>query len=71
MILYTPLAPEDVFGWGWGGPPGDDRLELEDVAGRPCLVRTGADGRRRLERLLSTDPRDFLDPRFAPGRLVP
>lgn len=69
MILYTPLAPEDIFGWGASAQA--DRVDLEDVEGRPCLVRTSADGRRYLERLLSTDPRDYLNPRFAPGRLVP
>ncbi len=67
MVLYTPLALEQVLGPSHAEP---SDATLMRVAGRVCVVRVGADGRRRLDRLLSTDPRDFLDPRWAPGQLV-
>ncbi len=62
-MLYTtvpwwvifPAEPENA-----SGPV------LLTVEGRRCLVHRGADGRPRIERLLSTDPMDFLDERFFP-----
>lgn len=67
MVLYTPLALEQVL----AAPRTDEApATLMQVDARTCLVRVGPDGIRRLERLLSTDPRDFLDPRWQPGQLV-
>jgi hypothetical protein len=63
-MLYTPLAVEDIF--RDGDPP--DRFDWQTVGGRLCLVRIGADGRRRLERLVSTDPQDYLDAAWQPGQ---
>lgn len=40
-------------------------MELIDYCGRQICARSG-----RVERLFSTDPADYLDPRFAPGALV-
>jgi len=40
------------------------------VAGVPVLVTPAGGGWARIERLLSTDPDHFLDPRFQPGALV-
>ena len=62
-MLYTTVPWWVIF-------PNDRDNESErmlmTVDGRPCLVRRGADGRPRIERLLSTDPMDFLDARFFP-----
>ncbi len=67
LVLYTPLALEQVL----ASPLTDEgAATLMRVDERTCLVRVGPDGRRRVERLLSTDPRDFLDPRWQPGQLV-
>jgi hypothetical protein len=38
--------------------------------GRTVLVAVEADGRAHVRQLLSTDPRDFLDPAWAPGAPV-
>lgn len=67
MVLYTPLALEQVLGTRLPAEAADTLMRLDN---RTCLVRVGPDGRRRLERLLSTDPRDYLDPRWQPGQLV-
>ncbi len=65
-MLYTPLAPEDIF------PRSDKEVPLREwwIEGRLCLVRRDEDGFFRLERLLSSDPQDFLDSRFQPNRIV-
>jgi hypothetical protein len=64
-MLYTPLAPEDV--WGTMGEEGG--VAWERRHGRLCLARRAPDGTTTVERLFSTDPRDYLDPRFQPGTL--
>ncbi len=65
-MLYTPLAMEDIF----PRDPHDQGLFEWWLDGRLCLVRRDADGTARLERLLSTEPLDYLDERFQPNRLV-
>jgi hypothetical protein len=66
-MLYTPLPPEDI----WGPLMGDvDSVHWDRHADRLCLARLGPRGERRLERLFSTNPRDYLDPRFQPGTLL-
>lgn len=64
MVLYTPLALEDIFPQDLNNP---GALVEMTVNGRLCLVRRDADGIPRLERLLSTDPNDYLIPDLAPG----
>ena len=67
MILYTPLAMEDIF-----VPNMEDRpLTPRWIDGRLCLIRRDADGVERVERLLSTDPNDYWDPRFQPNSPLP
>lgn len=66
MVLYTPVAFEDIFAIS------PDPLSLSErwVRGRLCLVRLGPDGMARLERLVSTDPNDYLDPDFQPNTVL-
>jgi hypothetical protein len=65
MILYTPLSWEDIF------PAEPVPAPLAGyVNGRLCLVRVGPDGTPRIERLLSTDPQDYLDPALQPATPV-
>ena len=64
-MLYTPLPPEDI----WRQPTDQEALDArwQGVGGRLFLVATGPDGEPRIQRLFSTDPRDYLDPRYQPG----
>ncbi|MCY0879828.1 MAG: YlzJ-like family protein [Firmicutes bacterium] len=66
MILYTPVAWSEIF----PAPPEESPLVPVTVSGRLCLARRRADGALVLERLLSTDPRDYLDPRFQPQSVL-
>ncbi|AEJ39860.1 hypothetical protein TPY_1679 [Sulfobacillus acidophilus TPY] len=66
MILYTPLAWDDIFPAPEDAAPVWERI----IDGRLCLVRQSPDGTPRLERLLSTDPADYLNPAFQPNRLL-
>lgn len=66
MILYTPLPMEAIF------PVPDDPAPPRwmSIHGRLCLVEPDACGLPRIVRLGSTNPDDFLDPRFQPGTLL-
>jgi hypothetical protein len=66
MVLYTPVAVEDIFATA----PDAQSLSERWVRGRLCLVRVGKDGMPRLERLISTDPKDYLDPAFQPNSIL-
>lgn len=63
-MLYTIMPLDAIF------PPDGDPPPAYPwwVDGRLCLVRWGKDGVPRLERLLSTDPLDFLDQHYQPDR---
>ncbi len=65
-MLYTPLSMDDIF----PRDPEDHGLMEWWVEGRLCLVRRDKEGAPRLERLLSTNPEDYLDERFQPHRLL-
>jgi len=64
-VLYSIMPPEDVL---FDIAPRGAMVEapLGDGAGT-LLLRVGADGRLVVDRLLSTDPRRYLDRRLAPG----
>ena len=67
-MLYTIMPWEIIF-------PAEPQAPLTPVTmatihGRPCLVRREPDGILRIERLLSTDPTDFLDERFLPNTAI-
>ncbi len=67
MILYTVLDIESVL----GDPAGTEvALENAVVDGIPVLVRRSNNGNVFLERVLSTDPYDFLRPELAPGIIL-
>ncbi|MBE3591087.1 MAG: hypothetical protein IMW98_09795 [Firmicutes bacterium] len=63
---WTILPPEVVFQPVEAAP----RRMVGTYEGRRVILEAGEDG-WRLGALLSTDPNDFLDPRFRPGTLLP
>ena len=60
-MIWSIVPVEVIFGSG----PTPQSLQTRDYLGRRIAVRQG-----RVDALLSTDPADFLDPRFQPGSLV-
>lgn len=64
MILYTIMPPE----WVWSPPGEAEATEVVAQGTRQVVLARGTDGSRRVARLISTEPRDFLDPRWQPGR---
>ncbi|BAS28385.1 YlzJ-like family protein [Limnochorda pilosa] len=65
-MLYTIYPPEMVLEEAEAA-----RVLVEmAVGGRRILAARGPDGGWALERLLSTDPADYLNPAFQPGAAV-
>ncbi len=71
VLLYTIVPVEVIF-----GEDGDEEAararaeELMEIEGVRLLVRMDGNGGAIVARLLSTDPRAFLDPRWMPGNRV-
>lgn len=63
-MLWTVMPPEAIFGAGEAEASGSRYRPLGE--GR-FLATATTPGEERIERLISTDPADFLDPRFLPG----
>lgn len=64
MILYTPLAMEDVLS-GWD----DTSMKRECVShqGRMFYVDKATTGEYQLAQLVSTNPFDYLNQQYSPG----
>lgn len=64
-MLYTVMPWDAIF-------PGDteSRLSTVLVNGRLCVIRRDHDGWARIERLLSTDPQDYLQDALDPAQPV-
>jgi hypothetical protein len=67
LVLYTVIPPEEVLAEEEtaAGQP----FEMT-VGGRKLLVAPEGPGQGRIMQLLSTDPADFLDPRWSPGNMI-
>jgi hypothetical protein len=65
-VLWTAMPLELVTAGLTAAP---DWVEHR-IEGRLVLVAPAGDGTGRIERLLSTAPDDYLNPRFAPGSVV-
>ena len=69
-MLYTIIPSEQIFAAspdGQGNPPTEAIILWN---GRQVVCQRDPQGEWRLTRLLSTDPNDFLDPRWQPGTIV-
>lgn len=68
MLFYSIYPLEVVLAEEEEDQPGEWR-ELE-VEGKKVLVTVSPRGEQIITRLLSTDPADFLDPRWTPGNVI-
>ena len=62
--MIWSIVPEELLSGG------ETELKQMDYLGRQVLARKNADGAYELSALLSSDPQDFLDPRFAVGSII-
>jgi hypothetical protein len=67
-ILWTAMPIELVVA---GLEPALQTPMEMAVEGRLVQVLPSGDGTGTVQRLLSTNPADYLDPRWQPGRVVP
>ncbi|QGG48243.1 YlzJ-like family protein [Heliorestis convoluta] len=67
MIIYTPLPAEMVL---QGLEPDLPKMSNIIYQGRSVMGYKQEDGHYELARIISTDPQDFLNPDFQPGRKV-
>ena len=66
MILYTPLALEDIF-------PYIDQLDGQEwimYEGKTVCAKKRPDGNYELLQLSSSDPQDYMNESFAPGSII-
>ncbi|HBL36078.1 MAG TPA: hypothetical protein DDZ55_04625 [Firmicutes bacterium] len=68
MLFYSIYPLEVILGTEEEEKPEQWR-ELE-VDGKRVLVSMNSKGEQTISRLLSTDPEDFLNPRFTPGNVI-
>lgn len=67
MIHYTPLPLEDVFA-GWDRSP--KALRQIVVDGITMQVEPINEQEAKIVRIISSDPKHYLDPTLAPGQLI-
>lgn len=66
MIIYTPMPLELVL----EGVQQNRYYKEIQVDGVKLQVEELENGQYRINKLLSTDPFDFLNPQFQPGNLI-
>lgn len=68
MILYTPMQLELVLeGFDKTQYPDYEKIEYDGVS---MLVERTGRGERKVVKLLSTNPRDYLRPDLFPGSVL-
>jgi hypothetical protein len=67
LILYTIYPPEAVMAEENVDDGGFFEIEVE---GKRVLLSPDGPGQGRIVRMISTDPEDYLDPRFSPGNMI-
>ena len=60
--MIWSIIPEELI---FAAEPREDRGRIDDHQGRKVRLRQG-----RIDLMLSSEPRDFLDRRFFPGAAV-
>ncbi|HBK69602.1 MAG TPA: hypothetical protein DEB05_14520 [Firmicutes bacterium] len=67
-MLFYSIYPLEVI---LDVDPEEEEVYKEiEFEGKKFLVTVDNRGEQRITRLLSTDPNDFLDPRWTPGNMI-
>ncbi|MFC7061153.1 YlzJ-like family protein [Halobacillus seohaensis] len=64
MTLYTPLSEYDIFPQNEGEKP----IVYESHNHRQFKCLDHGNGKKQIVQLVSTDPKDYLDPTLQPGQ---
>lgn len=67
MFYYSIYPPEVILNEELDQKEVHREVEFE---GKKMIVTIDAQGEQRITRLISTDPNDFLDPRWNPGNII-
>ncbi|WP_040980211.1 YlzJ-like family protein [Oceanobacillus jeddahense] len=67
MILYTPLSHQEIFPETQGAA---NEIQAVEWQGRTVFVSKNNDGHYQINQLISSDPNDYLNPDFLPGRII-
>lgn len=71
MILYSIYDPSVVFGnQGYGIKQEDISYSEMNINGVMVQVSKANNAGFRIERILSTNPKDYLNPKLQPGSMV-
>lgn len=65
-MMHTVMPMEVIF------PAQDQAVSLHEMPyqGTNLLVEQMPDGRNRIQRIISSNPQDFLNPRMQPGNII-
>ncbi len=70
MLYYTIIPDEDLFSEEDGSQAEASLLEVKHN-GVTMLVTPTGNGRGRIQRLISSNPADYLHPALQPGNEIP
>ena len=68
MLIYSVVPPEVILSETDGQPTATDAVPLAAGGSAVLLLRRPAGQPAVIERVVSTDPRHYLDPTLAPGQ---
>lgn len=65
-MLYTPLSYDDIHAY----QQNYDKYEMVTYQNRQVFIEKMESGEKQIIQLLSTDPNDYLNESFTPGRII-
>lgn len=69
MILYSIVPVEIVFGKFYNQPEENKYIELEYL-GEKIIAVALSNNRYKIDRIISTSPKAYLNPNLAPGTII-
>ena len=71
MMLYTIIPSEAIFDPGSETGPAENSEEVEIKQGPVSLLTQALPGGQyKINRIISTDPQDYLKPEWQPGSII-
>lgn len=67
MTLYTPMIETDIFP---NQVDNNSERTVTTYQNKAVYIEKNEDGNYQIIKLLSTDPKDFMDPQYQPGSIL-